>query len=262
MSKRLIITGMSGLVAVAFLASSPAAAESVTNSMKKMPGIMMAHERDAVAGTVASVNGNIFTVNEERNASSSVLYTIDASNAKVFSNGATSTISEIQTGDKVFIKGKISGTNVTANVVVEGAVNGILGKIKIRHVALNASTTPKDKIISRFFPLHASTTDPLRGNFTLGNVTAVNGTSFTVEDKGRRDVATTTYTVITDGSTVFKKAAQSGSLSDVTVGQFVMVAGAKNSANDTITATSVNVVSKMPERIGERGLRPVPVGGR
>lgn len=106
----------------------------------------------------------------------------------------------------------------------------------------------------RPFPKNASSTEYIRANFTLGNVTAVNGSSFTIEDRGHKGMATTTYTVMTDSATTFKKAGQSATLSDVTVGQFVMVAGAKNSSNNAITADGVNVVTKkMPEGAMRRG---------
>src|ERR1700733_14856473 len=58
-----------------------------------------------VVGTVSTVNGTTITVNEKTrpNATSttatSTAFTVDASNATVIKNGASSTVSSIATGD-------------------------------------------------------------------------------------------------------------------------------------------------------------------
>lgn len=228
---------MSGLVAVAFFAASPVSAQTLTDSLKKVPGIDRMLHKNTVVGTVSDVFGTTISLNAfNMHSSSTSQYTIDASNAAVFKGGATSSLSEIVAGDKIMVKGAITGTNVIAT--------------KIRSVENMKPFRGHHKDF-------ASSTENIRAKFTLGNVVAVDGDRFTIVDKGHRDNATTTYNVITGGTTIFKKAGESATLADVTVGQFVMVAGAKNSSNDTITATKVNVVTKpgWGEGKGPRGGR-------
>lgn len=215
---------MSGLVAVAFFAASPVSAQTLADSLKKVPGIDRMLHKNTVVGTVSVVSGTTINLNAfNMHSSTTSQYTIDASNAAVFKGGATSSLSEIVAGDKIVVRGAITGTNVIAT--------------KIRNVE-------SMKHLRGHYKNFASSTDKVRAKFTLGNVVAVDGDRLTIVDKGHRDNATTTYNVITGGTTTFKKAGKSATLADVTVGQFVMVAGAKNSSNDTITATRVNVVTK------------------
>ena len=71
---------------------------------------------------VTEVNGTALSVNsipgKMRNNSSTATtattYTVDASNAEVTKNAATSSVSSIAVGDTVMVQGTISGTNITA----------------------------------------------------------------------------------------------------------------------------------------------------
>lgn len=68
-----------------------------------------------VAGTVASISGNTITIKNKSN----VTYTIDATNAKVQSNGSVSTVSGIAVNDNVIVQGTINGTSVTASLIID-----------------------------------------------------------------------------------------------------------------------------------------------
>jgi cytoskeletal protein CcmA (bactofilin family) len=72
-----------------------------------------------VIGTVSTVNGNtlIVTPKIKRKNSTTVPYTVDATNAKLMKDGTSTTISNIAIGDTVMIKGKINGTNITATSI-------------------------------------------------------------------------------------------------------------------------------------------------
>ena len=61
-------------------------------------------------------------------AGTGTVYTVDATNAKIYKGGATTTVSvsAIATGDKVMVQGTISGTNIAATVIRDG-VGGMMG---------------------------------------------------------------------------------------------------------------------------------------
>jgi hypothetical protein len=72
-----------------------------------------------VGGTVSSISGATFSITNKSNAT----YSIDASHATVVKAGATSSVSNIATGDAVLVQGTINGTAVTATSVIDhGAV--------------------------------------------------------------------------------------------------------------------------------------------
>ena len=52
-------------------------------------------------------------------ANNSVTYTIDATNATIEKDNATSTIGSIAVGDDVLVQGSVSGTSVTATSVID-----------------------------------------------------------------------------------------------------------------------------------------------
>ena len=79
-----------------------------------------------IMGTVSAVNGTTLTVTETNPKTSAVTtYTVDATSAKVMkgAQGAaptTSTLSSVAVGDKVAIRGTVTGTNVVATNVMDG----------------------------------------------------------------------------------------------------------------------------------------------
>lgn len=71
----------------------------------------------AVVGTVSSIDGTNLTVT----ASSGRAFTVDASSTLVWKNGATSTLSSVQTGDQVLVKGAKTGTTtMNARFIIDG----------------------------------------------------------------------------------------------------------------------------------------------
>lgn len=82
--------------------------------------------RNGVFGTVASINGNTLTVtakgwSKDKTSTTSTTYAVDATNATVNKNGATSTLASVVVGDNVVIQGAFSGTNVTASSIIDHA---------------------------------------------------------------------------------------------------------------------------------------------
>ncbi len=73
-----------------------------------------------VAGTISSISGSVLSVTNK----SKVSYTVDASNAKIYSgtNSAATTISTLKVGDTVVIQGSVSGSAVTASSVIDQTI--------------------------------------------------------------------------------------------------------------------------------------------
>lgn len=162
-----------------------------------------AMSRPAVVGMVTSISGNTLTVNSknwQRGSTASTPYTVDATNATVTKNGASSSVSAIAVGDTVMIQGTVSGSSVTATAIRDGSM--MMGG----HTGMNPGV--------------------------FGTVASVSGTTLTVTSKGFRQNATaTTYTVDASNATVTKNGANS-SVSNIATGDTVMVQG-------TVSGTSV-----------------------
>jgi hypothetical protein len=72
-----------------------------------------------IGGNVTSVNGEIVTITNASNAT----YTIDATNAKIVKNGATSTVSALAIGDGIIAQGTVNGTSVTAVSIIDQGIH-------------------------------------------------------------------------------------------------------------------------------------------
>ena len=70
-------------------------------------------------GVVSSVNGTTIVMGEESDEGGAS-YTIDASKATVMNNGVSGTLADIKVGEKIFVQGTTSGTNVIATSVSVG----------------------------------------------------------------------------------------------------------------------------------------------
>lgn len=68
-----------------------------------------------VHGTVSAINGTTLTITNDDGTS----YAVDASNASV-SKMVDLTVSDIKVGDTVGVTGKVSGTEVTAQHIMDG----------------------------------------------------------------------------------------------------------------------------------------------
>lgn len=70
-------------------------------------------------GNITAINGTTISMQEESDEGGAT-YTIDASNATVTNNGAASSLSNLKAGDKIFVQGQTSGTNVVATSISLG----------------------------------------------------------------------------------------------------------------------------------------------
>jgi len=173
--------------------------------------------RVGIVGTVDSISGTTITLT----AKNSRKYNVETSNAKIVKAGSDITIGSIQVGDTLLVKGKVSGTEVVATAIVDG----VGFKKGVRAI--------KNEFV--------------KGNITFGKILSVNGSFFTVETHQKN--ATTTVSVTTTNATTFKKDTSSATLSDLAVGEHVLVAGTKDSSGQNIAqATSIHIITQAPSK--------------
>ena len=181
--------------------------------------------KPTVIGKVTAVSGTTVTVQSK----GATVYTVDATNAKITKgfgkNVQTLTVANIAVGDTVVVLGTVSGSSVTATSIVDGAG----------------------------FPMGKG---PMRGGLNkgsrgvMGSVTALNGSSFTVQSRGMgKNAQPITYIVNTISTTTFAKDSKTASLSDVVVGGNVMVVGTVDATAKTISATKVSVMTHIVVRL-------------
>jgi hypothetical protein len=156
---------------------------------------------------------------------STTTYTVDATNATVYKNNATSTLSSVATGDMVFVAGTVSGTTVTATTIRDGVFGGRPGMgsgmdDKKFHMG---SSTPR-----------GGTDLPFGNGMPVigGNVASVSGNTVTITNKGG-----VTYTVDVTSAKISKHGVTSATVSDVVVGDSVVVQGTFNG-----TAVTASIV--------------------
>lgn len=102
---------------------------SGTNIVAKIiydgPSLIKAEkEGKPIDGVVTAINGNTLTISQnirdKDNSSTTKIYTVDASNALIIKQGATSSISGIAINDKIMVNGTVNGTTITAKIIHDG----------------------------------------------------------------------------------------------------------------------------------------------
>lgn len=214
--------------------------------------------RPAVFGTVASIDGTSLTVTQGARPSfgtstpamATTTYSVDASNATVFKNNATSTISSVLVGDMVAVQGTVSGTDVTATTIRDGLVP-MMGRMGM----MGSSTGPRGPGGYR----NASSTNgmpasPITGNgqpVIAGSISAINGNSLTVTDK-----SSVSYTVdVTNAKIV--EGQNTIAVSNLAVGDNVIIQGSVEGSS--VTASSV--IDQKAPAAGSNPSSPAPHNG-
>lgn len=204
-----------------------------------------------IAGVVSAKDGTSLTV-ESRGFgrdNATTTYTVDAANATVFKNAATSSLDSVSVGDRVMVAGTISGTTVTATAIHDG-------------VGFRAGVRVGERMEKTYDKVKGTSTMPravIKGNgqpVVGGDITAINGSTLTITNAS--DV---TYTIDASNATVVKGRATS-SVSALVVGDHVVAQG-------TISGTSVTASSVMVEGVRvsasstvSQGHGPMPFAGR
>ncbi len=188
--------------------------------------------RPAVVGTVASVSGNTITVTSNgmgpNQSTTPTTYTVDATNATVMKNGATTTVASIAVGDTIAVQGTVSGTSVTATKIRDGVMQGN-----------GAGSGPQ-----------------IQGNgepVLAGTVSSVSGSTITLTNSGN-----VTYAIDATNAKIQVKGNSSATVSNVSTGDKVIVQGTVNGTS--VTATSVMDQGSASASNGN-GSRPGGMGG-
>ncbi len=202
-------------------------------------GAMM---KPGVFGTVSAINGNILTVTSKGGlggprpmtsgktsvaptAPTPVTYTVDATNATVMKNNATSTLSAIVVGDSIVAQGTLTGTNFVATTIRDGLPT-MMGGGKGQNGNDNGNGDGKG---------HATSTPLFVGNgqpIVAGNVSVINGSSITVTNKSN-----VTYTVDASSAKILSGQNSAATIANIAVGDSVVVQGTVNGT--AVTATTI-----------------------
>ncbi len=180
--------------------------------------------RPGIFGTVVSVNGYTLTVNGRGPGANqaTTTYTVNATNATVVKNNATSTIAVVLVGDTVSVRGTVTGTNMVATSIRDGVMvrgPGYVGPGGTRMPGANGQPTQNPIIKGNGQPVVA------------GTVATVNGNSLTITTSSN-----VTYTIDATNATVAKGNVAS-TISGITVGDYVVVQGTV--AGQAVVASSV-----------------------
>jgi hypothetical protein len=136
------------------------------------------------------------------------------------------------------------------SIVITGSILALslLLAIPALAAAVNSKIPAKTNTKSGIHSALKSKRKMISKNISFGAVSAINGSSFTLTSKKMSQVGTTsattapvTITVNTDAKTVFKKDKVAASLSDLAVGQMVVVNGVKDANNTIANAISVSI---------------------
>jgi len=221
------------LVSVPVLAS---AQENINpndgNGRPHMPGVF---------GTVSAINGSTITLQSkgrgpnENTTTPGITYTVNAANAVVIKNGATSTLSSVAVGDMVSAQGAVNGTTVTATKLRDGMGGGRdgMGRGQGQNGMMQGDGTP---VIG-------------------GTITAVNGTSLTLTNRSNVE-----YTIDASHATVMKENSSS-TIDAVAVGDRVFVRGTVNGNTvvaSTVTDRGVPRAPETPQADGGNGNAQAP----
>lgn len=175
--------------------------------------------------TISSVSGSSFVVQSKaqkwKTLGTTTAITVNTdSNTTFKKDGQTATLSDVVSGQMVTVKGT---KDATTGVVTAKSVN-IITKMHGKKMGMN------------------------KGNVAAGTVNSVGSASFVIQAKVKTGQMPALITINTGSNTVFKKNGKSVSISDLANGQMVMVKGTRDATSGVVTATRVNVVTKMLDK--------------
>ncbi len=195
--------------------------------------------RPVVVGTVLTVSGTTLTVSGHEGFATTTpttTYAIDAANARVIKNNAPNTLSSIVIGDTIVAQGTVSGTNVTATMIGDGAFpNGIPNGLGRFHGNQNASSS---------LSLIAGNGQPV----VAGSVVTTSGTTLSITNKSN-----VTYTIDASSAKIMR-GSDTVSLSSVAVGDTVVVQGTVNGTS-VIASTIIDQTAPANANISS-GVQP------
>ena len=109
------------------------------------------------------------------------------------------------------------------------------------------AATPQDlgiKNVQKVYQRQNKNKVVLNQNNTVGVVSALTSTGFTVNVTNMKTKTTSSVDILTDVSTVYKKDGLSATVADLAVGQKVIVRGSLDKTTNILTAKTVKIVTK------------------
>jgi len=103
------------VTATAIRDGQPMNDRSKTNHNAAQTPVIQGDGQPVIAGTVTTISGTTITITNKNN----VVYTIDASNAKIEKGRTSASVSDITAGDKIIAQGAINGTSVVATSIID-----------------------------------------------------------------------------------------------------------------------------------------------
>ncbi len=179
--------------------------------------------RSTILGKVLTISGNTLTVTSIRGrvasstSSTNTTFTVDATNAVIMTNNATSSISNIVVGEYIAIQGPITGTNIVATRINSGIMKGKAGapgQINQNEAKGELSITGNGEPV------------------VAGVISAINGNSITITNKSN-----VTYTVDATNAKISQGQNASGTISNLTVGDSILTQGTVNGTS--VAATTI-----------------------
>ena len=174
--------------------------------------------KPGVFGTVTSVSGNIITISGKQGFganTTTVVYTVDAINAKITKSNLAGTIASIVVGDTISAQGTLTGTNLVATNIHDG---------------LRGRDDKQNNNEKRPAPM----LNPITGNgqpIIAGTVTSVSGNTVVITNNSNASytIDATNAKIVQGSNTIL--------VSGITVGDVVIVQGSINGNN--VVASSI-----------------------
>lgn len=158
----------------------------------------------SIAGTVHAISGSTITLLSEKGAQ----YTVNAASSTVNGSSDASMLAKIRVGDKIVVKGSLSGSVITGSKITDNALRDRLSLAEVNGV---------------------------RG----GTITAVSGNTITVDRFGMG-----TTSVITNANTFYLAGGSATSSGALKVGSQILVFGPTTTGTtDSISASVVFLLS-------------------
>lgn len=174
-----------------------------------------------VMGTVSAISGTTITVVGKQvpgNATTTTVFTVNAVNSQVLKGNTVITLSSIVVGDTITVQGTIIGANVLATVIRDGKVNE----------GDNNGSNEINNDFNKMFP------------DVVGKVSTISGNILTVissRDLNKTEASTTTTFIVDVTNAKLLRGNTVITLSDIVVGDTVIVQGTVNGTN--VVATMV-----------------------
>ena len=181
--------------------------------MRKMGEMGMRGGR-GIIGIITSINGNSININSTF-GSTTKSYIVDATNAVIIKNNATSSIPALNVGDNIMVNGKITGTNITAKNIIDG-IPPMTRKIGDKNTPIK-----KDKVLA------SGDGQPV----IVGKVSSLNGNTLTITNQNNQ-----TYTIDATNAKILKNNTAS-SIGNIIINDQIIAQGTINGSN--ITATQI-----------------------